>query len=729
MSKRTEISHEQILDLFRQHAGRSLSLREVQAELELSAGERRQVGKLVRDLLREKVLRRARGGRFSLPGKGREVTGTLTVHRDGYGFVTGTKNGEDVFVPARFLSPAMDGDKVVIRVERDSRTGRAEGHVVAVSERRHKTLVGQYLRTGQAGSLVPADPALGNVILIPGGAEGDAVSGQVVKVQIESYPERNRSAIGKVVEVFGDPDDPAVEIRVTAARLELPVEFSAEAMSEAERMPDQVLKPEFEGRQDLRSLPFVTIDGETARDFDDAVAIQTQTGGGFRLWVAIADVSHYVRTGSALDREALERGTSVYFPGACIPMLPEKLSNGICSLNPEQDRLVVVAELDFDERGMRLRSHFYPAVIRSGARLTYTQVKLMVVDQDEPACARFKQQLAGLQIMAAFAEQRIERRRERGSLDFDLPSAEILLDLHGKPVNVVRSERNLAHRMIEEMMLAANEAVAQWLEQQNVPLIFRVHARPSEEKMAFFQDFIAHFNQGIAIPAEGLKPKILQDFLRRIAGRPEERVINHVLLRSLPQAVYDVNNYGHFGLAADSYCHFTSPIRRYPDLMVHRVLKRQLGRDALKTLANDTSLGEIANKSTACERRAMEAERDIVNLKKCQFMTDKLGETFRGLITSVQPFGFFVELEEFFVEGLVHVKNLNDDFYEYEAEHQRLVGMRQRRSYEIGDRVTVLVHKIDQERREISFLVSQEGGTTVKPARSHRPSARRRRST
>ncbi|MCK4536458.1 MAG: ribonuclease R [Desulfuromonadales bacterium] len=726
MAGKSEVSSEQILELFSRHAGQSLSLRDVQAALDLSAGERKQVGKLVKELVREKLLRRVKGGRFVMPEKGRQITGILSVHRDGYGFVSRGDDQEDVFIPARFLKPAMHGDRVVIRLERDPRTGRPEGHVVSVSERAHKTLVGQYQRFQNIGTVLVVDPSLTDEILVPSGAEGDAHHGQMVIVQIESYPGRTRSAVGKVIEVLGDADDPAVEIRVTAVKYELPIEFSAEAMAEAGRVPDRVLEHDLAGRRDLRSLPFVTIDGETAKDFDDAVAIQRQSGGGYRLWVAIADVSHYVRPKSALDCDAFERGTSVYFPGDCIPMLPESLSNGICSLNPQEDRLVVVAELDFDARGVRVQSRFYSGVIRSRTRLTYTEVRLMLVDQDEETCSRYSEFLTDLQLMGSFSELRITRRRERGSLDFDLPTAEIVLDLRGRPENVVRSERNLAHRLIEEMMLAANEAVAQWLERQKVPLIFRVHESPGEEKMALLQDFIAHFNQGVSIPAEGVTPKILQDLLNRVAGRPEERVINHVLLRSLPQAVYDVENHGHFGLAADSYCHFTSPIRRYPDLMVHRVLKRHLGLDRGDNLSVADSLSEIAGKSSVCERRAMEAERDILNLKKCQFMSERIGEIYRGLIVSIQPFGFFVELEEYFVEGLVHVNSLDDDFYQYEEETQRLIGMRQRRKFEIGDQVEVLVQKADTSRREISFLL-KEGNPVARPGRSRRPSGRRRR--
>lgn len=725
MGKRIELTEEQILELFRGEPDQPLSLRDIQSAFDLSAGQRKRVGMLVKDLVRQGVLKRAKGGRFLLREGGQEVVGVISIHRDGYGFVTVGEGRDDIFVPARLVRPAMHGDRVAVRLERDPRSGRAMGRVTAVTERRHTSLIGQFQKLGSAGSIRPADPHLREDILIPAGAEAGAAPGEMVVVTIEAYPGRSRSATGRIIEVLGDPDDPAVEIRIVAERFELPQSFSAAALAEAETVAETVRPADLKARDDLRHVPFVTIDGETAKDFDDAVAIEAGAGGGFRLWVAIADVAHYVRPGSAIDHDALERGTSVYFPGACIPMLPEKLSNGICSLNPGEDRLAMVAELDCDAGGRPRAARFFAGVIRSRYRLTYTEVRQILVDGDPEVSERYRDLVPDLQRMAAFTEQRMARRRERGSLDFDLPTAEIVLDLRGRPENIVRAERHLAHRLIEEMMLAANEAVASWLEQQQVPLIFRVHDRPGEEKLAQLQDFLAHFNQGLAIAETGVTPKILQDLLSRVTGRPEERVINHVLLRSLPQAVYEVINSGHFGLAADSYCHFTSPIRRYPDLVVHRILKQVLGLTRQESLPKGVSLGEAATRSTVCERRAMNAERDILDLKKCQFMAGKVGEVCRGLIVSVQPFGFFVELQDYYVEGLVHVSSLEDDFYQFEEEHQWLIGMRRRRKFEIGDLVEVLVHKVEPERREISFLL--QGQETDEPARrSRRTKARRR---
>jgi ribonuclease R len=601
----------------------------------------------------------------------------------------------------------MHGDMVVVRLERSLRSGRPEGRVIRVEKRAYRTLVGRYQTEHGVGFVSPADPHLQDDLLIPAGSAGDAKPGQMVLVEIESYPGHSHGAVGRITEVIGDPTDPEVEIRIAAIQFNLPYEFTAEALAEAGKVPAAVGSHELAGREDLRHLNFVTIDGETAKDFDDAVAI-ARLDKGYRLWVAIADVAHYVAAGSIIDKEALERGTSVYFPGTCLPMLPEALSNGICSLNPQLDRLVMVAELDFDAAGHRVGLRFCQAVMHSRARLTYTEVAAILVENDPGVRSERQHLVADLEVMRELAELRIERRRQRGSLDFDLPEAQINLDLQGRPEDIVRTERNLAHRLIEEFMLAANEAVAAWLVQQREPMIFRVHEAPSEGKMAAFQEFIAFFNHGISLPVEGVKPKLLQEFLDRVAGQPEEHVINHVLLRSLPQAYYSVNNLGHFGLAADNYCHFTSPIRRYPDLAVHRILKKQLSGRRQAGQGNEVALEEIARCSSVAERRAMEAERDIVKLKKCQFVADKVGEKYHGMVTSVHAFGFFVELQEIYVEGLVHVSTLADDFYQYEEERHRLIGMNRRREFGIGTPVEVSVNKVDLDRREIDFRLIEE---------------------
>ncbi len=724
-----------ILDLLQKHASRPLSLREIQETLDLSAGERKDLGRTLKGLVKEGSLVQLKGGRFALPKKVNLVVGRLSVHRDGYGFVAPADGGrDDLFIPARHIRPAMHGDLVVARQEHSIRSGRPEGRVIRVEQRAHRLVVGRYRVEHGVGFVLPADPRLHDALLVSPGADLDVRPEQVVLAEIESYPGRTRGAVGRIREVLGNATDPDVEIRVAAIQFNLPYEFPAAVLAEAGKVAPRVKESEMTGRDDLRAINFVTIDGETARDFDDAVAIR-RLGEGYRLTVAIADVAHYVAAGSAVDKEALTRGTSVYFPGACLPMLPEALSNGICSLNPGVDRLVLAAELDFDARGRRTGVRFCEAVMQSRARLTYTEVADVLGQGTSGVPAAIQDFVDDLEIMRELAELRIALRKQRGSLDFDLPEAQIHLDLQGRPEDIVRMERNPAHRLIEEFMLAANEAVASWLVQLRQPMIFRVHEAPGEGKMADFQEFIAHFNQGISLPAEGVRPKLLQELLERVAGRPEEYVINQVLLRSLPQAYYSTINLGHFGLAADNYCHFTSPIRRYPDLAVHRILKRQLSGGGHGKSDDAASLEEIASRSSSAERRAMEAERDIVNLKKCQYVADKVGEKYHGMVTSVHAFGLFVELQEIFVEGLVHVSSLEDDFYQYEEERHRLIGMNRRCEFTIGTPVRVTVHKVDLDRREIDFRLADEqqpgpgkkGSGRGKAKQRHRSAGRKTR--
>ena len=718
-----------ILALLQQHASRPLSLREIQDTLDLSAGERKALGKALKDLVKEGSLVQLKGGRFALPKKVNLVVGRLSVHRDGYGFVSPADGGrDDLFIPARHIRPAMHGDLVVARLEHSIRSGRPEGRVIRVEQRAHRLLVGRYRVEHGVGFVLPADTRIQDALLVPPGGKIEVRQDQMVLAEIESYPGRTRGAVGRIREVLGNATDPDVEIRIAAIQFNLPYEFPDAVLAEADMVDTQVSESDLAGREDLRALTFVTIDGETARDFDDAVAIQ-RMAEGYRLTVAIADVAHYVASGSVTDKEALTRGTSVYFPGSCLPMLPEALSNGICSLKPRVDRLVMAVELDFDARGRRTATRFCEAVIQSRARLTYTEVAAVLVESD-PAVREELQALVGdLEVMRELAALRIALRHQRGSLDFDLPEAQIQLDLQGRPENIVRAERNLAHRLIEEFMLAANEAVASWLVQQRKPMVFRVHEAPSEAKMAAFQEFIAHFNQGISIPTEGVTPKLLQGLLERVAGQPEEHVINHVLLRSLPQAYYSTSNLGHFGLAADNYCHFTSPIRRYPDLAVHRILKGLLSGHGKVKADDAVSLDEIASRSSSAERRAMEAERDIVNLKKCQYVADKVGEKYHGMVTSVHAFGLFVELREIFVEGLVHVSSLEDDFYQYEEDRHRLIGMNRRREFTIGTPLQVTVHKVDLDRREIDFRLvdEQKPGAEKQDSRRGKPKPRQRK--
>ena len=694
-----------LLDLFRRQKGKPLSGRQVLAHFDLDRKERQETLALLDALVEEGLLRRARKGHYLAARSGQVVTGIVSVHRDGYGFVAPEQGqGPDVFIPARYLRGVMNGDRVAIQVGPAPRGG-VQGQVVRVLNRAHQQLLGRLQEGGRHGMVIPSDPALSFAIPLAAPPPDKALPGFLVLVRIDRYPDRTGGPLGTVVEVLGDPADPQVEILAIAHKFDLPHRFSRQVEDLARQIPQVVTAAECQGRTDLRQLDIVTIDGETAKDFDDAVAVKREERGTIRLWVAIADVGHYVPEGGPIDVEALERATSVYFPGACLPMLPETLSNGICSLRPDEDRLALVAEMLFSGDGRRLEARFYPAVMRSCARLTYREVAAALedrLDADSPLVLRRDQ----FQVMAELAERLMAMRRRRGSLDFDLPEPEIVLDLQGRPDQILRSERTLAHRIIEEFMLAANEAVAGFLADREIPLLYRIHEPPELEKLQRFQEFLSHFNIGLELQDDTVNPRELQAVLDRVSGHPEERMVNQLLLRSMRQARYSEDNAGHFGLAADCYCHFTSPIRRYPDLVVHRILRQALSEEGVSARfkqnleRNLPGLGEVTSQR---ERRAMEAERDSVALKRCQFMEDKIGEEFEALVADVQPFGFFVELIDVFVEGLVHVSSLDDDYYEFEEHLHRLVGQRRRRLFRIGDAVRVKLVRVNLDRRELDF--------------------------
>ncbi|HEY5513783.1 MAG TPA: ribonuclease R, partial [Geomonas sp.] len=513
---------------------------------------------------------------------------------------------------------------------------------------------------------------------------------------------------GRITEVLGNANDPEVEVLTVIKKYDLPHIFGEDVLAEAARQPQQVDPEAGAGRTDLRGRLTVTIDGETARDFDDAVSVARE-GERIRLWVSIADVSHYVREGSSLDTEAYLRGTSVYFPDRCIPMLPEALSNGICSLNPVVDRLTMTAEMLFDAGGAMVDSSFYTSVIRSAARLTYTTVKRILADRDAEVLAAHVALIPDLEVMEELSTRLNGRRRGRGSIDFDLPEPQIILDLQGETTDIIRAERNLAHRIIEEFMLAANEAVASFLEGTPVPSLYRVHENPDPLKLRDLAEFVLSFGYELKVAEDDkVSPAALQRLLAEVEGKPEERLINEVLLRCMKQARYSAENLGHFGLAAPSYTHFTSPIRRYPDLVVHRILKRVLSgrlsgqdRDHL-----EARLPETALHTSRRERIAMEAEREMVDLKKMQFMRDKLGEEYDGFITGVAPFGLFVELVDLFVEGMIPVATLPADYYVHLEKEHALVGENSRVRYRIADRIRVKVAGVNEARKQVEFALA-----------------------
>lgn len=670
--------------------------------------------RLVDELVASGEVLRMRGNRYALPGADTKATvhGTISVHRDGYGFVAPEGGGDDIFVPAKAVGGALHGDKVSVRTEKSrSARGKLEGRVVAVLERVNSRIVGRLEENRRGAILVPEDIRIGTFFTVPAKGKGDATDGQQVVIEVTSWPSGGRPPEGKVIEVLGWPDDPQVEVQTVIRRFDLPHQFGQATLAEAEAVPDHVGKADLANRVDLRKLPTVTIDGETAKDFDDAVSLRTE-GDGWRLWVSIADVSHYIKPGTQLDQEAYLRGTSVYFPDRCIPMLPERLSNGICSLNPRVDRLTMTAEMLFDRAGNMQESRCYPSVINSDARMTYTLVKQVIVDGDEKSLGEQRSLAPMLLQMKELTLVLMAMRRSRGSIDFDLPEPEIIIGLTGLTEAIIKSERNLAHQLIEEFMLAANEAVARFVTEQQLPFIYRVHESPDPAKLADFRDFILPFGFNLDLQDDKVAPKALQQLIAEAEGRPEERMVNYGLLRCMKQARYASSNLGHFGLASDCYTHFTSPIRRYPDLIVHRLLRLalahqedKLGKQGQRELDRiSATLGEAAEHTSKRERVAMEAERDIVELKKLQFMQDRISQEFDGFITGVAGFGCFVELSEVFVEGLVHLSTLVDDLYRFEEKEHALIG-RRGKVLRIGDLARVRVVAVKPQARRIEFVL------------------------
>jgi len=658
----------------------------------------------LRALAKEGRVVRLKKNHYALPGADNCITGRVHAHPDGFGFlIPDDRDKEDVYLSRREMRRVMHGDRVMVRVER-KRGGAVEAQVAQILEHGQKRLVGTYEEHQGQGYLIPTDPRIAPAIPLGRSSERPE-KGAVIAAEITRYASGYSAPEAKVLETLGDPNDPEIQARAIIFQYALPTAFSPAAKREAEACPQTLPESEIASRVDLRALPIVTIDGEKARDFDDAVYVE-KDDGVYRLYVSIADVAHYVRTGSALDEDAYARSTSVYFPDRALPMLPEELSNGICSLNPNEDRLTKTAMIEFGTRGEVLKTRFFNSVIGSHARMTYTEVRQILVDKDAECRARYRGLVAGFERMEELALLLYGERRARGTLDFDLPEAEIVLDLQGNPENIVRAERSIAHRIIEEFMIAANEAVARHLKEKNLPLLYRVHEGPDHEALEEIAPFLAALGYRLPLKHERIQPKELQKLLDAGKGKPEEKVVNHVLLRAMKQAHYAPENIGHFGLASLCYTHFTSPIRRYPDLIVHRMLDEALKNRKLKANEReelDRYMSEAGKHTSERERVAMDAEREMVGLKKAQFMMDKIGEQFAGVVVSLANFGFFVELENYFVEGLVKLSSLKDDDYHYYEKEYLIKGRRHGRKFRLGDRVRVKVLRINAFRAEIDF--------------------------
>ena len=698
-AREEDLSPEQILQ-FMEAEDRPLLLREVLRHTGLQKEQRQRAKALFKDLAKEGKIARIRGNRYGLPSKMNLVIGRLKCHPDGYGFVISEKEGEeDIFISPKNLREAMHGDRVLTRVESVRKKGR-EGSVIRILERGTQGVVGKFMRGKNYSYLIPENERILQEIYIPDGETRRARPNQIVVAEITRYPTERARPEGRIIHILGYPDDPEVEPQIIIYKYDLPHRFSTSALKETRDIPLIPSPQEYRDRVDLRGIPTFTIDGENAKDFDDAVSIEEERDGGIRLYVSISDVSHYVKEGTALDEEAYLRGTSIYFPDRAIPMFPTELSNEVCCLHPRSDRLTITVELRYDARGEGRGIRFYPSVIRSDERLTYTHVKKILVDGDANLKDRFRHILPSLALMARLSQGLRQRRMERGAIDFDLPESEIILNLQGETEDIVRAERNLAHQIIEEFMIAANEGVAHFMEEKGLPFLYRIHESPPREAIEEFRRFISHLGYRMEKNSDH-SPKAFQKVLFDVKGSPEERVVNDVLLRSMKWAKYSAKNQGHFGLASDAYTHFTSPIRRYPDLIVHRLLKKVLSKKEGKILEEE--LSKKAEHLSQRERVAMEAEREIVDRYQVRFMKEKIGEEFEGVINGVTAFGFFVELKDIFVEGLVRVTSLHDDYYHYYEKQYCLIGERTHKSFRIGDEARVRVDRVDVERRHIDF--------------------------
>ena len=711
-------------------------------ELELALGRLTARGDLIE----------LRSGHYAVTARSREfAVGRLNMHRDGYGFlisdhpIPGIQG--DVFLPPESAAKAMHGDRVVVRIARIEPGGRADGEIVKVLARAHPTVVGEF-HIGKRGQyVIPQDDRIQQWIEIPEGLEfppaaptidrigvtARAVAsvgeldGMTVNVELLEYPEKGSNPVGRVVEILGHPDDFGVDVEIIIRKHHLPHQFPPEVVEQAQAIPAAISARDLAGRRDFRDLEIVTIDGETARDFDDAVWVDRLANGNFALDVHIADVSHYVRPATPIDAEARLRGTSVYFPDRAVPMLPFELSTSICSLVPQADRLVLSALLEIDHHGEIVSQDFTAGAMRSVERMTYTDVHLLL-EGDAARRERYRPLVARFELMREIALVLNKKRVRRGSIDFDLPEPLIEFDEWGAMTGVTRAPRNMAHRLIEEFMLAANEAVASHLENAGIAAIYRIHEKPDPKRVMEFEEVAAHFGYTLGIgaipvkrfgmtdrhrdgtkrhreivlpgPDTGITSRHYQRLVAKIEGKPEERILSYLMLRSLRQARYAVENVGHFALAAATYTHFTSPIRRYPDLVVHRLLRAVL---AGRPTPSEDELAAIAADCSQSERRAADAERELVEWKKVKFMAERVGEDFDALIISTAKYGLFVELTDLFIEGLVPIDTLPGDRYTYQENVRKVVGTRTRREFSIGDRVRVILDRVDANERKLQF--------------------------
>jgi len=704
------LSRENILELIRERVHHPATARELAQVLRVAREDRSGFRQKLKALVSDGAILQIRGNRFGLPEKMDVVVGQLHTNAGGFGFVVPevTEPGkvrQDIFVAASSLTEAMHGDRVVARLERQTERG-AEGQIIRVLKRSQERVVGRFeIDTSGLGYVTPFDNRILTDIHVPTGQWSSSEPGEMVLVEIIRWPTVQRGPVGRVIEVLGHIDEPGVDTQIIIRKHKIPEAHSEASIKEARSLGDTIQESDVKGRTDFRAVTTVTIDGEQARDFDDAITIERLDNGHYWLGVHIADVSHYVAAGSALDADAYARGTSVYFPERAVHMFPSELATGLCSLNPKVDRLVQSCLMEIDRRGAVVRYEMHDGVVHSDARLTYTAVNAILADQEPESGSSYVAFTPMLRLMHEVFELLHKRRRRRGAIDFDLPETEVVLTEFGQIEAILPSERNVAHRLIEEFMLLANQTVAAHLVAQDSPALHRVHEAPDIRKVENFQAFISTLGHDLATDGRTVRPKHFQALIDRMRGTPEERPIATLMLRTMQKARYDSTSLGHFGLAAEDYTHFTSPIRRYPDLVVHRALRalRKSSMSDVNRAELKKALPEVARQTSESERRADDAERELLQWKKVRFMANKVGDHYHGHITGVAPFGLFVELIEHYVEGLVHISSMVDDYYRFTEQHHTLVGESTKRSYRLGDRVHVQVVRVDMDRRQVDL--------------------------
>lgn len=700
-----------LISFMKEQAYKPMSLKELSRIFGINKRDLNDFKKILDDMESEGLIIKNRAELYGIPERMGILKGVFAGSQKGFGFVILDEDRPDIFIPANNVNSAMNKDIVLVKVLKDEDKGRkSEGEIVRIVERKNKRLVGIYEDSRNFGFVVPDDKKIPQDIFISKGDRAGAKTGQIVVVEITSWPEKRRNPEGRIVEILGDKGDRGIDILTIIRKHNLPEEFSREVERFAENIPEKISEEEISRRRDLRDVTMVTIDGEDAKDLDDAVSIELLPNGNYKLGVHIADVSHYVTEGNPLDKEAFKRGTSVYLIDRVIPMLPKKLSNGVCSLNPKVDRLALSCFMEIEPKHGKVIDHdIFESVIRTNERMTYTDVTKILRDEDKETIEKYKHLYNEFKNMGALYEILNKKRMNRGAIDFDFAECKIKLDENGKPVDISIYERAIANTIIEEFMLVCNETIAEHFFWMNVPFVYRIHEDPDMEKLVHFSEFAYNLGYPVRIKEDEVHPKDLQKVLELVRGKKEETVVSTLLLRSMMKAKYSQTCVGHFGLAAKYYCHFTSPIRRYPDLVIHRIIKeilRQGGLNEKRDKKLKTFVVEASRQSSDTEKIAVEAEREVDDLKKAEFMLDKIGEEFEGIISSVTNFGMFVELPNT-IEGLVHITELRDDYYVYDDRHLCLIGERTKNVYRLGDEIKVICSKVDIDNHEIYFEVVQ----------------------